>query len=71
MMTKEELDLLDREERIFNAFQAAIDIINAKGESPDPAKVRYLLDFLADEYQATRQTLMQRVRANSRRSADV
>ncbi|WP_141056648.1 hypothetical protein [Tepidiphilus succinatimandens] len=59
-MTQDELDLLDREERIFKCFQAAIDLLNPE-EARDPAKVRELLDFLAEEYTHAREALMARV----------
>lgn len=61
-MIHDELDLLDREERIFICFQAAIDLLNPNEEARDPAKVRELLDFLVEEYQAAREALMRRVR---------
>lgn len=47
-MSQDELDLLDREERIFTCFQAAIDLLNSNEEARDPTKVRELLDFLAE-----------------------
>jgi hypothetical protein len=61
-MNQDELDLLDREERIFKCFQAAIDLLNPNEEARDPEKARELLDFLAEEYQAARKALMSRVR---------
>jgi len=60
-MPKDELDLLDREERIFTCFQAAIDLLNPNEEARDPAKVRERLDFLAEEYIHAREALMARV----------
>lgn len=60
-MNQDELDLLDRETRIFNAFQAAIDLLNPNEEARDPTKVRELLDFLAEEYTYAREALMARV----------
>ncbi len=70
-MPKDELDLLDREERIFTCFQAAIDLLNPNEEARDPAKVRELFDFLVEEYQAAREALMSRVREPRRGYADV
>lgn len=70
-MSQDELDLLDREERIFTCFQAAIDLLNPNEEARDPAKVRELLDFLVEEYQAARDALMSRVRELRRGCADV
>lgn len=60
-MNQDELDLLDREERIFTCFQAAINLLNPNEEARDPAKVRELLDFLAEEYTHAREALMARV----------
>jgi hypothetical protein len=60
-MSQDELDLLDREERIFTCFQAAIDLLNPNEEARDPAKVRELLDFLVEEYNRAREALMARV----------
>ncbi len=60
-MPQDELDLLDREERIFTCFQAAIDLLNPNEEARDPAKVRELPDFPVEEYQAAREALMARV----------
>ncbi|MFZ5499261.1 MAG: hypothetical protein ACOY6N_09460 [Pseudomonadota bacterium] len=70
-MNQEELDLLDREERIFTCFQAAIDLLNPNEEARDPAKVQELFDFLVEEYQAAREALMSRVREPRRGYADV
>jgi hypothetical protein len=61
-MEKEELDLLDREERVFACFQTVIDLINPHQEL-DPDKVEGLLDFLAEEYQRTRAALRQAMSA--------
>jgi hypothetical protein len=66
-MQDDELDLLDREARIFTCFQAAIDLLNPNEEAHDPAKTRELLDFLVEEYQAARNQ-MRRI-ADSHRSA--
>jgi len=68
-MTQDELDLLDREERIFTCFQAAIDLLNPNEEARDPAKVRELLDFLVEEYTHAREALMARVSARHREAA--
>jgi len=70
-MEEDELDLLDREERIFTCFQAAIDLLNPNEEARDPAKVRELLDFLVEEYQEAREALMSRARELRRGYADV
>ncbi|MEO1767679.1 hypothetical protein [Thiobacter aerophilum] len=61
-MPQDELDLLDREERIFKCFQAAISLLSPNEEAHDPDGVRELLDFLVEEYQAAREALMDRVR---------
>ena len=65
-MNQEELDLLDREERIFTCFQAPIDLLNPNEEARDPAKVRELLDFLVEEYTHAREALMDRVTGSLR-----
>jgi hypothetical protein len=70
-MPQDELNLLDREERIFKCFQAAISFLNPNEEARDPDGVRELLDFLAEEYQATRKALMDRVREMRRGYTDV
>lgn len=60
-MSQDELDLLDREERIFTCFQAAIDLLNPDKKAIDQDGVRELLDFLAEEYAHAREALMARV----------
>ncbi|WP_126448311.1 hypothetical protein [Sulfuricystis multivorans] len=70
-MSQDELDLLDREERIFKCFQAAIGLLDPNEEVRDPDGVRELLDFLVEEYQAAREALMSRVREMRREYADV
>jgi hypothetical protein len=62
-MLHDELDLIEREERIFNCFQAALDLLNSNGEVRDPARVKDLLDFLTEEYNQAREALMARVAA--------
>jgi hypothetical protein len=68
-MQDDELDLLDREERIFTCFQAAIDLLNPNEEAHDPAKTRELLDFLVEEYQRARESLRGVVAARYRDAA--
>ncbi|MDR9065293.1 hypothetical protein [Burkholderia multivorans] len=60
-MNQDELDLLDWETRVFNAFQAVIDLLNPNLEARDAAKVQELLDFLVEEYNRAREALMARV----------
>jgi len=66
-MDKEELDLLDREERIFTCFQAAIELLHPNEEARNPERTRELLDFLAEEYMKTRAALLRLVDAQLRR----
>lgn len=61
-MELDELDILDREERIFTCFQAAISLLDPNEEARDPAKVRELFDFLEEEYQAAREAMRATVR---------
>ena len=61
-MEQDELDLLEREERIFTCFQAAIELMNLSKEEFDPEKTKELLDFLVEEYIQAREALMEMVR---------
>jgi hypothetical protein len=56
-MEKSELDLLDREERIFTCFQTAIDLLNPESATRNKEKIGDLLDFLAEEYEQARNAL--------------
>lgn len=66
-MREDEFDLLDREERVFSCFQAAINLIDNKQER-DPAQVETLLDFLVEEYESTRDRLRRLVAERARES---
>lgn len=66
-MDKEELDLLDREERIFTCFQVAIELLHPNEEARNPERAHELLDFLAEEYMKTRAALLRLVDAQLRR----
>ncbi|TXF11214.1 hypothetical protein [Pelomicrobium methylotrophicum] len=59
-MNQEELDLLDREERVFACFQTVIDLLNP-AETTDVNRVGNLLDFLIEEYQAIREEMHRRI----------
>jgi hypothetical protein len=67
-MQDDELDLLDREARVFNAFQTAIHLIDPQG-ARDPLKVEELLDFLTEEYQRARESLRGLIAARRRDAA--
>jgi hypothetical protein len=52
-MTQDQIDILDREERIFKSFQAAIDLM-ACSATQEVRDAQTLLDFLTEEYQKCR-----------------
>lgn len=51
--TPNHLDLIDREHRVFTAFQTAIALIDPQAKR-EPLAVAELLDLLIDEYQKVR-----------------
>lgn len=62
-MTKDPLDILDREDRIFTCWQAVTDLLSPSEEVRAQANISELLDFLTDEYKQVRQAMGQHLRA--------
>lgn len=52
-MDQDHLDIIDREDRIFKSFQAAIELMGFSA-SQEVRETQFLLDFLGEEYQACR-----------------
>lgn len=63
LLTSEEMELFDREARVFTCFQAAIELSNPNEDARDPKKLRELLDFLSEEYEGARQELLDCMRS--------
>ncbi|MHB0991722.1 MAG: hypothetical protein ACYC0M_10645 [Burkholderiales bacterium] len=59
-MEQDQLDILDREDRIFKSFQAAIDLM-ACSHSQGVPDTQTLLDFLTEEYRVCRAAMRESI----------
>ncbi len=59
-MEQDILDILDREDRIFKSFRAAVELMESS-PSQEVRESQVLLDFLTEEYQACRIAMRERI----------
>jgi hypothetical protein len=62
-MTKYQLDVLDRESRVFNCLKVAIELLSPSEDIPTHAEISELLDFLAEEYGKAREDVLRVISA--------
>jgi len=62
-MTKYQLDVLDRESRVFNCLKVAIELLSPSEDIPTQAEISELLDFLAEEYGKAREDVLRVISA--------
>lgn len=53
-MSEEQLNILDRENRLFTCWQAAVDLMSPSEEVRNNANTQELLDYLTEEYTKVR-----------------
>jgi len=63
--TPNHLDLIDREHRVFTAFQTAIALIDPQAER-EPLAVAELLELLLDEYRKVREDIQRTLDAQGK-----
>ena len=62
-MEQDYLDILDREDRIFKSFRAAVELMESS-PSQEVRETQTLLDFLTEEYQACRLAMRECINAS-------
>lgn len=60
-MSEEQLNILDRENRLFTCWQAAVDLMSPSEEARNSANTQELLDFLTEEYDKVRDEMRRTV----------
>jgi hypothetical protein len=64
-MPQHQLDILDREARIFACYQAVTDLLSPDEETRRQANLYDLVDFITDEYAEARQEMRRALNLSS------
>ena len=62
-MSEEQLNILDRESRLFTCWQATVDLMSPSEEARNNANTQELLDYITEEYNKVRDEMRHSVHA--------